>query len=291
MSNPDDLDDGLDYNYSSGSDSVPLVSAEDNVKELKSQKQEEESETQQKQPASSESEKRKYAKAVDDQEIPLSKRQKKLKNSKLKEKKQEQSRYEVEQKKRIPKSSSDEIVQYFATFIREKNPDLSALELDELYFRKSDFLSTENFDQERNLTNMPSFVSQFSRSPRALVICLTNLRVADVFRSLGGSKNCVKLFSKNKLKDDLATVEQILATGSKKGTEIKYFIVTPTRLEKLVESTDLFFQGKEKLDILLDASYFDPKENTLLSCDNAMVLCKVLQTLLKKKSSVKVLLY
>ena len=68
-------------------------------------------------------------------------------------------------------------------------------------------------------------------------------------------------------------------------------MATPTRLEKLLESTELFFEGKDKLDIILDASYLDSKKNSLLDSENTKVLCKVLRTMLDKKSSVKVLLY
>ncbi|AQZ13004.1 CMS1 (YLR003C) [Zygosaccharomyces parabailii] len=294
MSNPDDLDDDLDYNYVSGSELEPIADAGAETEKLKVQDQDEQLVLQKEDINSVDRRKRTSNQISDSEGRSLSKRQTKLKKSKLKEKKQEQSRYEVEQKRKIPKSSPDDIIQYFATLIREKNPDLSALELDELYFKKTDFISTANFEQERTLANFSNFASQFSRSPKALVISMTNLRVADVFRSLGGSKNGVKLFSKNKLKDDLETVEEILGKSgksSKKGDSIKYFVATPTRLEKLVESTDLFFQGKEKLDILVDASYLDPKDNTLLTCDNSTVLCKVLKTFLNKKSSVKILLY
>ncbi|AQZ09619.1 CMS1 (YLR003C) [Zygosaccharomyces parabailii] len=291
MSNPDDLDDDLDYSYVSGSELEPIADADAKTEKLRVQNQDEQPALQKKDTNSTDRRKRTSDQISDSEGRPLSKRQMKLKNSKLKEKKQEQSRYEVEQKRKIPKSSPDEIIQYFATLIREKNPDLSALELDELYFKKTDFISTANFEQERNLANFSNFASQFSRSPKAIVISMTNLRVADVFRSLGGSKNGVKLFSKNKLKDDLETVEGILDKSSKKGDSIKYFVATPTRLEKLIESTELFFQGKEKLDILIDASYLDPKDNTLLTCDNSMVLCKVLKTFLNEKSSVKILLY
>lgn len=290
MSNPDDLDDDLDYSNVSGSELEPIADTYTKTEKLKIQNQDEQP-VLQKEDTNSTDKRKRTSDQTDNEGRPLSKRQMKLKNSKLKEKKQEQSRYEVEQKRKIPKSSPDDIIQFFATLIRERNPDLSALELDELYFKKTDFISTANFEQERNVVNFSNFASQFSRSPKAIVISMTNLRVADVFRSLGGSKNGVKLFSKNKLKDDLETVEGIFDKSSKKGDSIKYFVATPTRLEKLIESTDLFFQGKEKLDILVDASYLDPKDNTLLTCDNSMVLCKVLKTFLNKKSSVKILLY
>ncbi|CAR25928.1 hypothetical protein ZYGR_0A04980 [Zygosaccharomyces rouxii] len=286
MPNADDLDDGLDYNYESDPEAEE-VAVEDTGAEESKDSQEDEPEEK----PHDDDKKRKAGESSEREGRPLSKRQKKLQNSKLKDKKEEQVKYQLDKKKTIPKSSPEEIVEYLATLIREKNPDLSGLELDEMYLKKSDFLSTEKFQEDRNLTNLPNFMSQFSKSPRTIVLSLTNLRIADIYRSLGGNKACVKLFAKNKLKDDLATVEEILSAKSKKNEHIRYFIATPTRLEKLIESTDLFFQGKEKLDILLDASYMDPKANTLLNCENTTVLCKLLKTFLNKKSSVKVLLY
>lgn len=283
MSNPDDLDDGLVYDYESADEPQddasiqPLVEADNSMTEAEIELEQNE---------------KKRVLKQDDDEAGLSKRQKKLRKSKLHDKKKEQAQYEIERKKSIPKSSPDTVVQYFATLIRENNPDLSALELDDLYLKKSDFLSTEKFNGERSLTTFHDFVTQFTKAPRVLVFAMSNIRVADIFRALEGSKNCLKLFSKNKLKDDLASVEQIIGGNSnKKFQNIKYFIVTPTRMEKLTESTDLFFQGKDKLDIILDASYLDAKNDTLLNCENTMALCKVLKTLSTKKSSVKALLF
>ncbi|KAL3235155.1 hypothetical protein RNJ44_02943 [Nakaseomyces bracarensis] len=228
----------------------------------------------------------------DDEERPLSKRQKKLqKRGKLSQKKKELVEYETTKKKSIPKSTPEEIADYFASLIRDKNPDLSAIELQDMYLKKSDFLSTEKYDETRNLNNFPAFMTQFSRAPRAIVFSMSNIRVADVFRSLEGSKQCVKLFAKNKLKDDVKSVEEVLSGSNKKMSKIKYFVSTPTRMEKILETTEALFQGKEKLDIILDASYLDPKNNSLISFENTLILCKVLKTIMEKKSSVKILLY
>ena len=284
MSNPDDLDDGLLYDYESdhgehqgpteGSDLEEEFSAETKKRAI-------EDESDKERPLEDEGDNK-----------GLSKRQKKLKSSKFHEKKKEQLEYEVGRRKNLPKSSPETIAEYLATLIREKNPDLSALELDELYLKKSDFLSTEKLDKDRCLANFSDFVNEFSRAPRALVLSMSNIRVADVFRSLNGSKSCLKLFSKNKLKDDIASLEQALdKTSNKKFKDIKYLISTPTRMSKILENTDVLFQGKEKLDIILDASYLDPKKDTLLSSENTIILCKVLKAILEKKSSVKILLY
>lgn len=301
MSNGDDLDDGLLYEVDTDFNSALVQSPQEEEQEQEQEQQTLGQETlagKRQLEENTESDQ----KSTNDSK-PLSKRQKKLASSKLHQKKLEKMEYEKQQKKNVPTMSSESIAEYLATFIRERNPDLSALELDELYFKKSDFISTERYEKERNLDNFQDFINTFSKSPRALVFSVSNIRVADAFRSLGGSKQAVKLFSKNKLKEDLERVNMLLGETEKeaKGAKnkknkkqqkaIKYFVATPARMSKIIESTDLFFQGKDKLDIFLDASYLDPKTNSVLTSEDGMVLCKVLKEFLKKKSSVKILLF
>ncbi|QLG70575.1 hypothetical protein HG535_0A05160 [Zygotorulaspora mrakii] len=288
MSNSDDLDGNVDYDY----ESEPEIQiererkAEVVLKNVKNTSEEEEEDVQNKLKRSIEA----------DDTKSISKRKKKLMNSKFHDRKREQIEYDIEQKKSIPKSSPEAITEYFAKSIRENNPDLSPLELNEMYLKRTDFLSTEKFDQDRDVLNFTVFMTQFSKAPKCIILSMSNIRVADLFRGLGGSKNCLKLFAKNKFKDDLASVEECFNVHTKVKSKdtpqaVKYFIATPTRMAKLLEATDVFFQGKDKLDIILDASYLDPKNNTLLKCENTKELCKVLRTVLNKKSSVKVLLY
>ncbi|CAB4252569.1 similar to Saccharomyces cerevisiae YLR003C CMS1 Subunit of U3-containing 90S preribosome processome complex involved in production of 18S rRNA and assembly of small ribosomal subunit [Maudiozyma barnettii] len=279
MSNPDDLDDGLIYDYSSSGeqaeeDDSTVILPQDEPMEKNNN-----------------TEKKRTAVDVKD-ESSMSKRQKKLaKRSKFTEKKKELREYEISKKQNLPKSTPEEISEYFTTLIGAKNPDLSALELEEKYLKKTDFLSTARYTNERTLENFPDFIKQFSKAPKTIVFSLTNLRVADVFRTLNTERQCVKLFAKNKLKDDQKTIDMVFDSKNKKFSNIRYFVCTATRLNKIIESSDAFFQGKDKLDIILDASFLDPKENTLLTADDAIVLASTLRTLLDKKSSVKILLY
>ncbi|CAR21470.1 Cms1p [Lachancea thermotolerans CBS 6340] len=286
----DDLDDGLDYQVDSseGENFGDVVEEQPNHSA-----------------SDSENAKRPHSAGEEDETAkqPQSKRQKKLAKSKVHQKKLEKLEADREQKKQLPRSSSERIAEHLGTLIREKNPDLSALELEELYFKKTDFISTERYDKERSLHNILDFVNNFSKSPRAIVLSTSNLRVADVFRGLGGSKNAVKLFSKNKLKEDLARVDQLLKApsskdrqaknkGKKKGDAmVKFFTATPGRMLKIVQETDAFFLGKDKLDIFVDASYLDPKMNTIFTSDDCTALLKVLKEFLGKKSSVKILLF
>lgn len=286
MSNPDDLDDGLIYDYNPGEEQTDNLSGTEAEGEVQTTSTDDIATTTSKKRSSSSVDK------ADEGAAPMSKRQMKLtKRSKFNDKKKEQRQYELSKKNNLPKATPEEISEYFTTLIREKNPDLSALELEELYLKKSDFLSTARYTNERTLENFPDFIKQFSKAPRTIIFSLTNLRVADVFRTLNTERTCVKLFAKNKLKDDERTVDTVFDTKNKKLSNIRYFVCTATRLSKLMEHTDAFFQGKEKLDIILDASFLDPKENTLLTADDAIVLAKTLRTLLDKKSSVKVLMY
>lgn len=316
MSNPDDLDDGLVYNFSGQEDnSISDLPSDNEVGNIK------ESDTKLDTTTKSRKRDNEFSEDDDRNVEKLSKRQKKLQNSKFREKKKEKIEYEINQKKLIPRSNTDTISEYFIKLIRSKNPNLSALELDNLYLKKNDFISTEPFKDERDLNNLAKFIINYSKAPNVIIFSMSNMRVADVFRQLGGSKTSVKLFAKNKLDQDITTVTNILnnnATNttdknqkngnlknkkqkknknssptpiSSSSTSIKYFIATPTRMEKILESTDVFFQGKDKLDIILDASYLDNKSNSLISFENSMTLCKVLKTIIDNKSSVKILLY
>lgn len=283
MSNPDDLEGNLAYDSESEVEIPAEPQYENDVLGEEEFANDGKLQNQQKRP-------------LEDDGKTLSKRQKKLMTSKFHERKREQIGHDIDQKKSLPKSSTDIIAEYFAKLICEDNPDLSALELNDLYLKKSEFISTEKFDEDRDLANFPNFMTKFSKAPRCIIFSMSNMRVADVFRTLNGSKSCLKLFAKNKLKDDLASVEQSLKISSKskpnnKVQQIRYFIATPTRMEKILGSTDVFFEGKDKLDIILDASYLDQKNNTLLRCENSKELYKVLRTILDKKSSVKILLY
>lgn len=291
MSNPDDLDDGLVYDFSDNenldetnvlteqttttddTDDNDIINSDSNSNETK----------------------RSIAEQSDGEERPISKRQKKLKkSSNLREKKKEQIQYEINKRLEIPKSDTNTISEFFATLIRGKNPDLSALELDDLYLKKNEFISTEKFELERNLDNFTPFMEQFSKSPRSVILTMSNMRVADLSRKLGGNKTSCKLFAKNKLKDDLTTVNDIFDSNSKnrkKNSFIKYFIATPTRLSKILEENKVLYQGKDKLDIIVDASFLDPKDNSILTCDNNKILCQLLRDILNNKSSVKILLY
>ncbi|CCK68948.1 Cms1p KNAG_0B05160 [Huiozyma naganishii CBS 8797] len=294
MSNPDELEDGLLYDYEETVEDAP-ASDEGSTAGFDA---EGESASERKRPLESDT-----AEAVP--EAGLSKRQKKLqKKGSLLSKKREQIQYEIAKRKSLASATPEEVSEYFATVIRGKNPDLSALELEGLYLKKNEFLSSAGFTHDRDLDHFQEFMTQFSRAPRALILCMSNMRVADVTRALGGSKTCLKLFAKNKLEDDVARVEEVLLSANtknnsnkknkklkKKNDLLKFLVTTPTRLSKILESTEALFQGKDKLDIILDASFLDAKDQSVLTFENNYIMCQTLRTVLDKKSSVKILSY
>ena len=51
------------------------------------------------------------------------------------------------------------IAEFINNKIRRKNPNLSALELTELYFNKSEIRSTSDFKDTRNLDNLSKYIN------------------------------------------------------------------------------------------------------------------------------------
>lgn len=79
---------------------------------------------------------------------------------KLQEKKKLKMAMDMDHKKNLSRESAPEaIADYINDAIRKRNPDLSALELAELYFKKTDFRSTADFADARTLANLAQFVS------------------------------------------------------------------------------------------------------------------------------------
>ncbi|KAL6949797.1 hypothetical protein ACO0QE_000459 [Hanseniaspora vineae] len=282
--NADDLDDGLDYDFNSGivsADEGETIASSDNENTNKRRLSQDDGAI------------NKKTNSVESaNQAPLSKRQKKLQNSKFHLKKKEKMEFEKSQRLALSTLSGEEIAENLNKMIGLWYPDLSPLELEELYFKKTEFIPTTSYMEPRTVENFQDFVTKFTKAPKAVVFCSTNVRVAEVFKNLGGSTQSLKLFNKNKLKDDLAKLEE-LSQGKKKPhhNDIKYFISTPNRIDKIIQESAFFFQGKEKLDIIIDSSYLDAKTNTIFTSLDGKVLCSVLKKIIKEKSSVKILLY
>lgn len=209
---------------------------------------------------------------------------------KLQEKKKLKMAMDMDHKKNLSRESAPEaIADYINDAIRKRNPDLSALELAELYFKKSDFRSTADFSEGRTLENLAQFLSgrfgnmlpastpgkKNAKTGKKLkkdkknanhapaqpdaaaerkfiaVLSMSALRACDVHRSLRDLPgSSLKLINKNKLNVDLKLVAS---------TWSRVLCCTPGRLVKVLGDEALALQAKEIKIILMDNSYLDQK--------------------------------
>lgn len=244
-----------------------------------------------------------------EKEINNNGRKRKANGSKLQEKKRLKMEYDIEQKRKLAQeSSTDSIAESINNKLRQKNPDLSALELAELYLSKSDIRSTSDFnEQKRNLDNLPKFISakfknmlpnapkkgkskQSKNKPSTKVdesieerkfiaiLSMSALRACDVHRSLRDiSGSSLKLINKNKLNVDLKLVST---------TRSRVLCCTPGRLLKVLESEELELKKEEIKILIIDNSYLDQK------CQNVLDIKETNETLKSlTKTGSKIYLY
>lgn len=209
---------------------------------------------------------------------------------KLQEKKKLKMAMDIDHKKNLSRESAPEaIADYINDFIRKRNPDLSALELAELYFKKTDFRSTADFADARTLANLALFVAarfgnmlpsstpgkkntkklkkskkdkknqnntSESDQPTAerkfiAVLSMSALRACDVHRALREIPgSSLKLINKNKLNVDLKLVAS---------TWSRVLCCTPGRLTKVLGDEALALKAEEIKIILMDNTYLDQK--------------------------------
>lgn len=81
---------------------------------------------------------------------------------KTKERKRERIENERDEKLSLAKQSPEIIAEKLAVKIREMNPNLSPLELSELYIKKDNIKSTEEFLEDRKLENLADFIKHFN---------------------------------------------------------------------------------------------------------------------------------
>lgn len=269
----DDLDDGLEYNveFSSGEEINPDSELEDdnNASDEESKKAKTESEAN-------------------------NGKKRKAKTSKLQEKKKVKMEMDIAQKKNLSKeSSTDVIADFINNKISQKNPNLSTLELSELYFNKTNFRSTSEFDEEkRSLDNLTKFIigrfknmlpshdkknkknknkknkkedksheSSINDKDEAeerkfiAIVSMSALRACDIHRATREiSGSSLKLINKNKLDVDLKLV---------KTTRSRILCCTPGRLLKVLNSEDLELNKDEIKIIIVDNSYLDQKQQNI----------------------------
>lgn len=211
---------------------------------------------------------------------------KRKKSSKLQDKKRLKMEMDIERKKNLSlETVPDVIAEYLNGRIRDKNPDLSALELSEKYLNKTDIRSSAEFGEKRSLENFPAYLnSRFSnmlpntkankasKKKKALetehppekdeerkfiaVLSMSAIRACDVHRAvkdlLGSS---LKLINKNKIEVDL----KLIGT-----TRSRILCCTPGRLLKVLANEEARLDKKEVKIIILDNSYLDKKCQNVL---------------------------
>lgn len=252
----DDLDDGLAYQVDFANDEVSISDDNKQVENLS-----------------------------EDEEQPSVENPKKRSKSgsKLQDKKKVKMQMDIDKKKNLSKEGSvDVIADFINDSLRRKNPDLSALEMAELYFKKTDFRSTAEFNEPRNLDNFPKFIlSRFEnmlpsktpgkknkkkgkksdasqKSPEAsddrkfiAIISMSAIRACDVHRSLRDIPgSSLKFINKNKIDVDLKLVQSTWA---------RVLCCTPGRLQKILNNEDLALLAEEIKIVIVDNSYLDQK--------------------------------
>lgn len=234
--------------------------------------------------------------------------------SKLQQKKKLKMEMDIIQKKNLSLELSPEAITDFVnTRIRHKNPDLSALELAELYFDKSAFRATGDYKETRTLDNLAPFITgKFDNmlpgkkakkekknkknskknqkeetskevepeSERKFValLSMSALRACDIHRAtrdLPGSS--LKLINKNKIDVDLKLV---------KTTHSRVLCCTPGRLEKVLTTENSGLQAEEIKIVILDNSYLDQKCQNIWDIKETLTVLKNLT-----KSGSKIYLY
>lgn len=201
---------------------------------------------------------------------------------------------DIAQKKNLSKeSSTDVIADFINNKISQKNPNLSTLELSELYFNKTNFRSTSEFDEEkRSLDNLTKFIlgrfknmlpshdkknkknknkknkkedkshdssnndkDEAEERKFIAIVSMSALRACDIHRATREiSGSSLKLINKNKLDVDLKLV---------KTTRSRILCCTPGRLLKVLNSEDLELNKDEIKIIIVDNSYLDQKQQNI----------------------------
>ncbi|KAG7665477.1 uncharacterized protein J8A68_001165 [[Candida] subhashii] len=263
----DDLDDGLEYDlqYSEPEENFEVIENGSDAEEI--------SDNQQPQPSLSSSKRRKKD------------------NSGLQEKKKMKMEMDIEAKKNISLEESTEMISEFINSkIRRKNQNLSALELAELYFNKSEIRSTSEYKETRNLDNLAGFITQKfknmlptnkikkdkkdkKKKPKKeqkeeqpadqdaeerkfiAIVSMSAIRACDIHRATKDiSGSSLKLINKNKLHVDLKLV---------KTTRSRVLCCTPGRLIKVLNSEDSELKPEEIKIIIVDNSYLDTKKQNI----------------------------
>lgn len=233
VENPDDLNDGLDYQVDSDEEVAAF--------EVQEGETEDEIVPQETQSTSG-----------------AGKKRKKPATDKLKEKKKIKMEQDIQKKKQLALSDSNELAQFFTQVLLQQNNDATQLD----YFKKSDFVDASKYKEKRNLDNFKDFTDKYNKG-LTIILAINRVRIGDLFKALGPKSKALKVGKgyEFKMREDT-----------------KYIIGTVERVLNL----DLTEHPVKS--IIIDASYQDQKTHSVLDESK-------LTTLLKKFQGIKTILY
>ncbi|CCH41389.1 hypothetical protein BN7_930 [Wickerhamomyces ciferrii] len=189
--NPDDLDDGLDYQVDSEPEAEGVEIKEDESEdEIVKPSKKEETESKENQPTG------KKRRKTDD---------------KYKEKKRVKMEQDINTKKKIPQLNSTDLAHHFSQLLIKFNKDSTHLD----YFKKSDFVDGSNYKETRNLDNFKDFTDKYNKG-LTIILSISRVRIGDLYKALGPKSKAMKVGKgyESKVRDDtkyvLGTVEKML---------------------------------------------------------------------------------
>lgn len=203
----------------------------------------------------------------------------------------------------------EQILQYFNVNMNSEENETPFL------FSKNDFKDTSIYKKEdRKLTKfnkfLETFINQRDAKTKTVIIAATNIRVADIYRAVQMNDDetsskvikGVKLFNKNKLKQDIDTIVNISKSKDEKYKLVKNYITTPVRLMTILNTIkedkkydNLWLKDKSKMDIVVDVQFLiNSAKNVSIINDFQTVyqLLDVLKALKQiKGNSLRIVLY
>lgn len=230
-------------------------------------------------------------------------------STKFQEKKKMKMQIDTDRKKNVSlETSVDAIADYINEGLRKRNSDLSALELAEKYFKKTDFRSTSEFTSPRTLDNLSKFIlgrfknmlptstpgkkntnknskkkNKNKKETKAegegllqpegerkfiAILSMSALRACDVHRAL----NEVPGSSLKLINKNKIDVDLKLV----KSTWSRVLCCTPGRLQKVLEAEDLPLKKEEIKIVIVDNSHLDQKMQNVFNINETCPTLKML---------------
>ncbi|KAI5958051.1 hypothetical protein KGF57_002859 [Candida theae] len=292
----DDLDDGLEYDVQYSDAEGDLVTSQPSTTENVSQDE--------------------PTKADDESNPHKRKRQ----SSNLKEKKKMKMELDTQQKKNISFEESPEVIaEFINSKISRKHTKLSALELSELYFTKSDIRSTSEFTKPRTLDNLSEYINQRfknmlpgkqqdkpNKNKNKSKNKNKNKKGGEARKDTDGevhkseesrkfiaivSMSAIRACDVHRATKDLNGSSLKLINKNKldvdlklvKSTRSRVLCCTPGRLQKVLNSSESQLQKDEVKIILVDNSYLDQKKQNIWDIKETF---EVLKDLTKQGSKI-----